>query len=72
MLDQDEGGPTPVGRVSHAAVCLGCDEDHPQLFVTGGLDINRKVLRDAWLLDLQSGRWTEVRVRGVNWMFERG
>ena len=57
-VDDHEGEPFPVGRVGHAAVCLDYG-DHPQLFVTGGLG-NKQVLSDAWMLDVQSGRWREV------------
>ena len=71
MLDQYEGGPTPAGRDSHAATCLGQGEDHPQLLISGGLDGSNKTLKDSWLLDLQSGRWTEVRVR-VRGMHRKG
>ena len=35
--------------------------DHPQLLVTEG-DDGTTFLSDVWLLDLQSGRWREVRV----------
>ncbi len=53
-----------MGRIYHAAVCLwngGDRYDHPQLLITGGRDENDKVLSDAWILDLQAGRWREVR-----------
>ena len=59
-LDHHEGEPCPVGRSSHAAVCLGYGGDHPQLFVTGGYASGGKGLSDAWMLDVQSGRWREV------------
>ena len=59
-LDHHEGEPRPVGRMGHAAVCLDYG-DHPQLLVTGGRGGGKKVLGDAWLLDVQSGRWREVR-----------
>ena len=52
----------PVGRSSHAAVCLGYGGDHPQLLVIGGRGAGYKVLGDAWLLDVQSGQWREVRI----------
>ena len=47
-----QGESCPKGRCDHAAVCLGYGGDHPQLFVTGGL--NGSVLSDVWLLDVQS------------------
>ena len=55
-----QGGSCPEARYSHAAVCLGYGGDHPQLLVTGGL--GNGVLSDVWMLDVQSGRWREVRV----------
>ena len=60
-LDHHDGVPYPVARDRHAAVCLNYGGDHPQLFVVGGIDIGSKVLNDAWMLDIQSGRWREVR-----------
>ena len=59
-LDHHEGEPRPVGRRGHAAVCLDYG-DHPQLLVIGGLGGDIKVLSEGWLLDVQSGRWREVR-----------
>ena len=47
-------------RFVHAAVCLDYG-DHPQLLVIGGFDGSNKVLSDGWMLDVQSGRWREVR-----------
>ena len=60
VLDKGEGEPWPVGRSRHAATCLGYGDD-PQLLVTGGTDKDNKVLGDTWILDLQDGRWREVR-----------
>ena len=56
------GEPWPVKRAGHAAVCLGYGGDHPQLLVTGGLGAGSKVLSDAWILDVQSGKWREVSI----------
>ena len=56
-----QGESCPEKRDSHAAVCLGYGGDHPQLLVTGGCG-SENVLFDVWLLDVQSGRWREVRV----------
>ena len=56
-----QGESCPKARYRHAAVCLGYGGDHPQLLVTGG-DDGRRVMSDVWLLDVQSGRWREVRV----------
>ena len=57
-----QGESCPKGRDEHAAVCLGYGGDHPQLLVTGGWAGGGDVLSDVWLLDVQSGRWKEVRV----------
>ena len=59
-LDHHGGKPRPVGRLGHAAVCVDYG-DHPQLLVIGGLGSGNKVLSEGWLLDVQSGRWREVR-----------
>ena len=56
-----QGESCPKRRSEHAAVCLGYGGDHPQLLVTGGSG-SEDVLSDVWLLDVQSGRWREVRV----------
>ena len=42
-------------------MCLGYGGDHPHLLVTGGLGADYKVLKDAWILDMQSVKWREVR-----------
>ncbi len=57
-----EGEPWPVGRSSHAACCLNYDGNHPQLLVYGGVDDKKSVLRDMWILDVDSVKWTEVSV----------
>ena len=59
-LEKPEGAPWPVERAGHAACCLNYGEEHPQLLVTGGCDNNDTTLRDAWILDVKSGRWREV------------
>ena len=64
------GEPCPVRRSYPAAVCLGYGGDHPQLLVTGGLSTRTKVLSDAWMLDLQSGNWREVRIQGIEIRFK--
>ena len=60
-LERPEGAYWPVGRHSHAACCLNYGEDDPQLLVTGGVYKNNTTLKDAWVLDINSARWTEVR-----------
>ena len=57
-----QGESRPKGRDQHAAVCLGYGGDHPQLLVFGGEGSDGDDLSDVWLLDVQSGRWREVRV----------
>ena len=58
------GVPQPVGRRSHGACCLNYGEDHPKLLISGGLDEGYNVLGDMymWILDVNSGKWTEVRM----------
>ena len=60
-VEREEGAPWPVGRSRHAACCLNYDDDQPVLLMTGGIDKNSNTLGDAWLLDIHSGRWREVR-----------
>jgi len=60
-LDQQEGAPWPVGSFDHAACCLNYEDDQPVLLMTGGVDGNGNTLKDAWLLEVHSGRWREVR-----------
>ena len=43
-------------RAGHAAVCLDYGGDHPQLFVTGGVDGSKKILSDA-CMDPGHGDW---------------
>ena len=57
----DDGGPCPVARNCHAAVCLNYGGDDPQFLVFGGWNDKNMVLSDVWMLDLESGRWREVR-----------
>ena len=59
-LERPEGAPWPGERGAHAACCLNYGEEYPQLLVTGGLDNNDTTLQDAWIMDVNSGRWREV------------
>ena len=59
-LEKPERALCPVGRSSHAACCLNYGEEHPQLLVTGGVDKSGNTLQDAWILDVNSGRWRKV------------
>ncbi len=54
------GEPWPVERSDHAACCLNYGDDHSQMLVYGGVDNDLKVLGDMWILDVDTGKWTEV------------
>ena len=54
-----------VSIYRHAAVCLGYGEDNPQLLVIGGIK-SGLVVRDMWLLDVQSLRWREAKPKSVS------
>ena len=56
------GVPQPVGRRDHGACCLNYGEDNPKVLMSGGLDNGVNVLGDMWILDVNSGKWTEVRM----------
>ncbi len=61
-MEPVDGEPWPVERSSHAACCIHYGEDNPQLLVHGGEDDNLTVLKDMWVLDIDTGKWTEVSV----------
>ena len=63
-LERPEGATWPVERTDHAACCLNYGDDHPQLLVTGGVDKKNKTISDGWVLDVNTGRWREVRDGG--------
>ena len=56
----EQGGVSPVARSGQAACCLNYGEDRPVLLVSGGVDKDNHVLNDLWMLDVNTGRWTEV------------
>ena len=56
------GVPQPVERDYHGACCLNYGEDNPKLLISGGADEGYNVLGDMWILDVNSGKWTEVRM----------
>ena len=70
-LEPAQGDQWPEERQGHTACCLNYAEVHPKVLVFGGkkkcykknykelCDIE---LEDMWLLDVDSGKWTEVRV----------
>ncbi len=59
-MEPVEGEPWPVERAAHAACCLNYGQDHPQLLVHGGVDNDYNVLGDMLILDIDTGKWTEV------------
>ena len=61
-LERPRGAPWPVSRDSHAACCLNYGKENPQLLITGGVDKDGNTLQDAWVLDVKSGEWREVRM----------
>ena len=61
-MDPLPGVPQPVERDNHGACCLNYDEDNPKVLISGGLDEGDNVLGDMWILDVNSGKWTEVRM----------
>ena len=61
-MESGEGEPWPVGRIRHAACCLGYAGDHIHLLVTGGGGRNGKVLKDVWLFNLSLKKWKEVSI----------
>ena len=56
------GEPRPVGRSTHAACCFNQYEEHPKLLISGGVDEDKKMLGDMWILDVDHCKWTEVRI----------
>ena len=61
-LNRSEGGSWPEERSSHAACCLNYGQQYPQLLVTGGLNRDKQPLADAWIFDIEKGRWRKVRM----------
>ena len=60
-LEKTHGAPWPAARCLHAACCLNYGDEDPLLLMTGGNDNNNNIMKDAWLLEVNSGRWREVR-----------
>ena len=61
-MEPAQGDQWPEARSGHAACCLNTGEDHPMVLVSGGVGEGGKVLGDMWILDVDSGKWTEVRM----------
>ena len=55
----------PEGRDNHAACCLNCGEAHPVVLVYGGLGTDYSVRGDMWILDVDTGKWSEVKMLQV-------
>ena len=61
-MEPAQGDQWPEGRGYHSACCLNTGEDHPIVLVSGGVDKGNSVLGDMWILDVDSGKWIEVRM----------
>ena len=61
-MEPAQGDQWPEARYGHSACVFNYGEEHPTVLVSGGVDIYHKVLGDMWILDVDSGRWTEVRM----------
>ena len=61
-MEPAQGDQWPEARNSHSACCLNTGEDHPMVLVSGGVNKDVKILGDMWILDVDSGKWTEVRM----------
>ena len=60
MVNKQDGEPWPVGRSAHAACCLGYGSKCPCVLIVSGVDKDDKTLKDAWLFEVSTRRWTEV------------
>ena len=61
-MEPAQGDQWPEARGYHSACALNYGEEHPILLVSGGDNKDHKVLGDMWILDVDSGKWTEVRM----------
>ena len=57
-----QGVQWPETRSGHSASALNYGEDHPMVLVSGGLGEGVETLKDMWILDVDSGKWIEVRM----------
>ena len=57
-----QGDQWPEARAVHSACPLNYGEEHSTVLVSGGVDKGDDVLGDMWILDVDSGKWTEVRM----------
>ena len=60
-MEPAQGDQWPEARDDHATCCLNYGEDHPMILVSGGRTKGLKILENLWILDVDSGKWTEVR-----------
>ena len=61
-MEPAQGDQWPEARSDHSACTLNYGEEHPTVLVSGGEDIGFEELGDMWILDVDSGKWTEVRM----------
>ena len=61
-MEPAQGDQWPEARLGHSACTFNYGEEHPTVLVSGGLSKGLKVLGDMWVLDVDSGKWTEVRM----------
>ena len=64
-MEPAQGDQWPKARNDHCACCVNYGEDHPMVLVSGGLDTDFEIattLQDMWMLDVDSGKWTKVRM----------
>ena len=61
-MEPAHGDQWPEARAGHSACILNNSEDCSTLLVFGGVGKGNKVLGDMWILDVDSGKWTEVRM----------
>ena len=57
-----QGVQWPETRCGHSACALNYGKDHPMVLVSEGLGEGVETLKDMWILDVDSGKWTEVRM----------
>ena len=65
-VEPTRGEQWPEGRDNHAACCLNFGGAHPMVLVYGGLGTDYGVRGDMWILNVDSGKWTEVRMLQVS------
>ena len=61
-MEPAQGDQWPEVRYDYSACCLNYGEDHPVVLVSGGLGTDINVLGDMWILEVDSGKWTKVRM----------